>query len=166
MNFAVSFLQEINDLSFSEALRSSRWLFPAVETLHVIAIVYVFGSIMRLDLRLMGFVWTDRPVTQIADEMLPYTWSAFVAAALFGTMMWMGKPLAYLETAFFDVKLIAMAFAFFNMLYFRSFMLKNIAEWNCDPVPPPAVRLAGALSLISWLVVLVCGRFVGFVDVF
>lgn len=166
MDIIVSILQAIHDLGFSERLRNSSWLFPAVETIHVIAIVYVFGSIARLDLRLMGWAWTDRPITQITEEMLPYAWTGFAIAAVFGTMMWMSDPLTYLGVTFFDVKMIALALAFTNMFYFQSVILPSAAKWDSDPVPPRPVRLAGALSLSLWLLVLVCGRFIGFVQDF
>jgi hypothetical protein len=62
---------------------------------HVIAIVIVLGSITRLDMRLMGLIWRERPVTEVAAEMLPWTWTSFVIAAVFGLMLWMSKPLTY-----------------------------------------------------------------------
>ena len=50
----VNILQWLNDTSLAEAIRDSVWIFPAIETVHVIAIALVVGSIMRLDLRLAG----------------------------------------------------------------------------------------------------------------
>jgi hypothetical protein len=78
---------------FSEGMRGSFWMFPAFETLHVIAIVIVLGSITRLDMRLMGLIWRERPGDRkFAAEMLPWTWTSFVIAAVFGLMLWMSKP--------------------------------------------------------------------------
>ena len=163
MDFIIGILQGINDLSFSEGMRGSFWMFPAFETLHVIAIVIVLGSITRLDMRLMGLIWRERPVTEVAAEMLPWTWTSFVIAAIFGLMLWMSKPLTYFGIAFFDLKMILMLLAGINMLFFQFVTFRDVAVWDRHPIPPPAARFQAALSLAFWLMVVVCGRFIGFV---
>jgi hypothetical protein len=163
LEWIVGILQWINDLPFSERVRDTLWVFPSIETIHVIAIVFVLGSITRLDMRLMGLIWRDRPVTEVSGEMLPFTWTSFVIAAIFGSMLWMAKPLTYFGIAFFDVKMILIMLAGINMLYFQFVTFKNVAVWDRDPIPPPAARVQGALSMAFWLSVVVCGRFIGFV---
>ena len=70
-DWLIGLFQAINDSPLAEQIRGTVWVFPAIETVHVVAIVFVFGSITRLDLRLLGVVWKNRPVTEVADEMLP-----------------------------------------------------------------------------------------------
>ncbi|HXJ00503.1 MAG TPA: DUF6644 family protein [Micropepsaceae bacterium] len=159
----VDALQWLNDTQMAEAIRDSVWIFPALETIHVVAIVIVVGSIMRLDLRLAGLVWRNRPVTEVSDEMLPWTWISFVIATIFGLLLFASKPLTYLGIAFFDVKMILIALAGLNMLVFQHVTFKGVAVWDRAPFPPTAVRLAGSLSLAFWISVLVCGRLIGFV---
>ncbi len=163
MNLIVNAFQWINDLQFSDDIRSSFWMFPAFETIHVIAIVFVLGSIVRLDMRLMGLIWRNRPVTEVADEMLPWTWTAFVIAAIFGSMLWMSKPMTYFGIAFFDAKMILMLLAGINMLVFQYVTFRNVRVWDRDPIPPAAARFQGSLSMAFWLCVVICGRFIGFV---
>ena len=163
MDFITGILQWINDLPFSENVRSTVWMFPALETIHVVAIVFVFGSIARLDMRLMGLVWRRRPVTEVAAEMLPWTWTSFVIAAIFGLLLWSSKPIEYFAIAFFDVKMILILLAGVNMLYFQFVTFKDVAVWDRHPIPPTVVRVQGALSMACWVSVLICGRFIGFV---
>src|ERR1044071_7656400 len=127
MDFIINIFQWINDLSFSEGMRGSFWMFPAFETIHVIAIVIVLGSITRLDMRLIGLISPDRPVTEVAEEMLPWTWTSFVIAAVFGLMLWMSKPLTYFGIAFFDVKMILILLAGINMLFFQYVTFRDVA---------------------------------------
>jgi EamA domain-containing membrane protein RarD len=163
INFIVGILQWINDTPVAHAIRNSSVLFPAIETLHVVAIVLVVGSITRLDMRLIGLVWRNRPITEVSEEMLPWTWISFVLATVFGLLLWSSKPIKYLEIGFFDVKMILLLCAGLNMLIFQFFTFRNVAQWDRDPIPPTAVRVAGALSMIFWIGVVVCGRFIGFV---
>ena len=164
MNWLIGIFQSINDSALADNIRGTVWVFPTIETIHVVAIVLVFGSITRLDLRLLGLVWTNRAVTEVAEEMLPFTWVAFVIAAVFGLSLWSSKPLTYFGIAFFDVKMILIVLAGINMLYFQLITFKNVAQWDRDPVPPRAARLAGGLSLAIWLGVVFCARFIGFVQ--
>jgi hypothetical protein len=164
MDVIISVLQWISDLPLSQSIHGdSAWMFPAVETIHVLAIVFVFGSITRLDMRLMGLIWRNRAVTEVAQEMLPWTWTSFVIAAIFGILLWASKPIEYFGIAFFDVKMILILLAGINMLYFQLVTFKNVAIWDNDPIPPTAARVQGALSMAFWVMVVVCGRFIGFV---
>jgi len=159
----VDFLNWLNDTTFAESIRDSVWLFPTFETIHVAAIVLVVGSIARLDLRLAGLMARDRPVTEIANEMLPWTWAAFVVATLFGFLLFASKPMVYLAMAFFDAKLILIVLAGLNMLLFQQITWKSVGRWDRAVLPPVAVRLAAGLSLAFWISVVICGRFIGFV---
>jgi hypothetical protein len=163
LDFIVGILQWINDQPLAENIRGSYWMFPAIETIHVIAIVIVLGSITRLDMRLMGLVWQNRPVTEVSDEMLPWTWTSFVVATVFGLLLWSSKPMEYFQIAFFDVKMLLILLAGLNMLLFQFVTFRTVAQWDRNPLPPPRARLAGALSMAFWLSVVICGRLIGFV---
>ena len=156
-------LHWIDNTSFAEFARESLWLFPTMESIHVLAIVFVVGSITRLDLRLMGLIQRHRSITELSDQMLPYTWTGFAVATVFGLLLWSSKPLTYLGMAFFDVKLVLMALAGLNMLFFQFVTFRNVDQWDRAAVPPLAVRFAGAMSMAFWVSVVVCGRFIGFV---
>jgi|SRR5438105_4504147 len=163
MDTLLTIIQWINDSSFAQAERDSFWVFPSIEAIHVLAIVIVIGSITRLDMRLMGLIWRDRPVSQVSEEMLPWTWTSFAVAAMFGLMLWASKPFTYFGIAFFDFKMILILLAGMNMLVFQFSVNKSVGVWDRDPIPPPAVRIAGAVSMAFWLCVVICGRLIGFV---
>src|ERR1700733_11564650 len=74
-------LTRLEDLSLPTQIRESDWMFPTIETVHVFALVLVVGSIMTVDLRLLGLANKERPFSQVASEMLPWTWTAFHCGA-------------------------------------------------------------------------------------
>jgi hypothetical protein len=156
-------LQWLNDTTMADAIRVSDWIFPTLETIHVAAIVIVVGAIARLDLRLAGLVSRHRPVTDVAQEMLPWTWASFVIATIFGVLLFAGQPLKYVGIAFFDIKMILILIAGLNMLAFQHMTFKSVGHWDRDPIPPTAARIAGSLSLAFWISVVICGRLIGFV---
>src|SRR5277367_862507 len=85
----------LQDLSFPTDIRESGWLFPTIETVHVFALVLVVGSIMTVDLRLLGLANRERRFSHLAAEMLPWTWVAFAVAASAGLLMFSSKALIY-----------------------------------------------------------------------
>jgi len=76
-------------------LPGTEWLFPIVETLHVMALALVVGSIAMMDLRLLGIASRSSAVSRLSNEVLPWTWTAWTAAAVFGTLMFMAKAETY-----------------------------------------------------------------------
>src|ERR1700753_106823 len=89
------FFQWLQDLSFPTEIRESAWLFPTIETVHVFALVLVVGSILTVELRLLTLSGRDRRFSQLAREMLPWTWACFVVAALAGLLMFSSKAVVY-----------------------------------------------------------------------
>jgi hypothetical protein len=156
-------LRWIDGTEFAESIRSSLWMFPALETVHVIAIGLVVGSIAIVDMRLLGLAARGRAISELSHEMLPWTWVAFVIATIFGGLLFLGTPVKYVDMAFFDIKMLLIVLAGINMLVFEYVTSKSKAEWDRMPTPPLSVRLTGALSLAFWMSVVVCGRFIGFV---
>jgi hypothetical protein len=161
-----SFLTSLQELPFSLAIRGetpgSEWDFAIVETLHVLALVCVFGSIALLDLRLLGWHSRGASITRMTRNIVPVTWVAWLCAAITGTMLFMAKGVAYINLPEFQLKFLMMALAAANMLVFHFGAYRSIERWDTAQVPPPAARRAGALSLALWIAVLFFGRWIGF----
>lgn len=161
-----SLLTSIQDLPLSAAIRGdmpeAEWLFPILETLHVLALAVTFGSIAILDMRLIGWRWIDRPVSSLARGTVPVTWSAWVVAAITGSLLFMSKAVAYAGNTEFRLKFVVMGLAAANMLVFHFGEFRRVDRWDTAQVPPGPARLAGALSIALWVAVIFLGRWIGF----
>jgi len=155
----------IEDWPISAALRGetpgTEWLFPIVETLHVVAFTIVVGSIAMVDLRLLGIASRNSSVSRLSNEVLPWTWIAWGMAAVFGTLMFMAKAHTYAGNLQFQLKLLCMGLAAVNMLIFNFGAYRRVARWDLGE-PPTAAKVAGALSLSLWIGVVFFGRWIGF----
>jgi hypothetical protein len=151
----------LQDLNFPTQIRESPWLFPTIETVHVFALVFVVGTIMTVDLRLLGVTNRDRPFSQVAAEMLPWTWVAFGVAATAGFLMFSSKALVYYANIPFRVKMLCLLLAGINMSVFHLFGTRHLERWDLKQ-PPIAARLAGGTSLLLWTAIVAAGRWVGF----
>jgi hypothetical protein len=155
-------MEWIQATSLAVFIHQTKWAFTTIEVIHVIAILTVIGSIAIVDLRLLGIASTRRPFTQLARDVLPLTWTAFVLAAATGSLLFISQAAAYFTTTTFWVKMSIMALAGINMLVFEFITVRGVQDWDLKPTPPPQARLAGGISITCWLLIFVFGRWTGF----
>jgi hypothetical protein len=153
----------IEATSIGTAMRESAWLFPTIETLHVLSIVLVVGTIGMVDLRLLNLVARDRAISEVLYDTLPWTRKAFAAALLTGVLLFSANAERYLTGFPFPAKMILMAIAGANMAVFHLFTQRGIAQWDRARTVPLAVKSAGAVSLAMWIAIVFLGRWIGFV---
>lgn len=144
------------------AMRESATLFPLVECIHVVALTFVVGSIGMIDLRLIGVSARNHSVTQLTNEVLPWTWGAFVVAAISGVLLFCAKATDYAANFPFQMKMVLIVLAGLNMVIFHFVTQKSIAHWDRDAATPVAAKVAGTLSLLFWIGVVTFGRWIGF----
>jgi general stress protein CsbA len=155
-------LQSIEATELATQIREGESWFPWLESLHVLAVTLVFGSIAIVDFRLLGWAMLDRAVTRIEHAVLPITWTAFVLAVITGALLFASNALSYATNSWFMAKFIFIALAGANMAVFQLGVLRDVQRWDRLAQLPQSVKMAGALSLIFWIAVITCGRWVGF----
>lgn len=155
-------IASIEASALGEWMRSSLKAMPVVEAVHVMAIALLFGSILIVDLRLLGFANTRRAFTRVSDELLHYTWFAFVIAAITGLMMFAANASTYFNNTAFRWKLVMLVLAGVNMAVFQLKTVRSVSSWDQSSRPPSAARMAGALSILIWVSVIFFGRIIGF----
>jgi hypothetical protein len=148
--------------TLGELVRENDLLFPFIESVHVLAVCLVVGSIAVVDLRLLGFASVDRPVGRLMRSILPITVGAFGLAVAAGSLLFISHASKYLENRFFIAKITLIALAGVNMAVFHLIGARNLDRWENDALPPLFARVAGGLSLFLWVSVVACGRWIGF----
>ncbi len=162
MGLITQFLQWLQALPLSVFIHKTAWAFTAVEVVHVFAIAFMIGTIMIVDLRLLGFGSRKRAFTDYSRLLLPFTWVAFAIAVIAGALLFISRPLEYFGNAVFWTKMGLIALAGVNMAVFELVTVRGVKDWDLSPTPPISARLAGAVSITCWLLVLFCGRLIGF----
>ena len=156
-------LTAIQELAPVAALRGSRWTYASVNAAHIVGIALLFGGIAPLDLRLMG--WRRSvPLRTLARTLLPVAMGGFVLAVSAGLLLFATRATEYAGKPLFWLKLTLIVCALGNAL-----LLHRAVQWEAQQdtaggAPPARLRVAGALSILLWLAVIVCGRMLAFVD--
>ncbi len=143
-------------------IAESTWAFPTLETLHVIALVTVLGTIMVMDLRLLGLASKTIPVTRMSNDILPWTWGGFVLAAITGGLLFASKASSYMINPYFLWKMGLLVLVGINMLFFHFVTYRTVGQWDTAEQVPTMVKVAGVLSLLIWIAIVFFGRAIGF----
>jgi hypothetical protein len=139
-------------------------MFPWLESVHVLAITLVVGSIAAVDLRLLGLASRSQPITRLVRDILPLTWISFAVAVLTGITLFISNAIDYAHNVSMQLKMLLLVIAGLNMLVFHFVTYRSVGAWDDAPRAPLPVRLAGAASLVLWIGVVVSGRWIGFVS--
>jgi hypothetical protein len=156
------FFDWLQGIPIAVAMRENDVLFPWIESFHVLAIVLVVGTISIVDLRLIGVASRNRALTLVLREVLPYTWMAFAVAAVTGSLLFASNATKYAHNLFFQAKMMLLLIAAANMAIFHLMRAHEYANGYRAEETPLGARTAGTLSLVIWVALVACGRWIGF----
>ena len=86
-----SLMEWLQASSLAVFIHQTAWAFTAIVLVHVVAVSMLIGTIAIVDLRLLGFASTNRPFTDLARPVLPWTWAAFAVAATAGSLLFISR---------------------------------------------------------------------------
>jgi uncharacterized protein DUF6644 len=152
----------LENSGLADSIRENDLLFPLIESVHVLSICLVVGSILVVDLRLLGLASIHQPVSRVTRGILPLTWSAFVVALASGSLMFISNAAKYLGNGYFLAKLLLIGAAGVNMAVFHAVGARDLPRWDNESALPLRARLAGGFSILLWIAVVACGRWIGF----
>jgi hypothetical protein len=114
------------------------------------------------DLRLLGWTMRNVPVSEVSRRLLPLTAMGFVIMVISGTLLFIAIPLRTYQNIFFRVKMVMLVLAGLNVWIFHSGVYRRVTTWDVATVPPRAARVAGALSLVLWVCIVLSGRMIAY----
>ena len=155
-------LQSIEASGLATKIRDSLLLFPLIESTHVFGLAVVFGTILVIDLRLLGIASSGRPFGRVASDIFKLTWTAFAITALTGALMFTTNARVYYHNVFFRTKMLLLLLTAINMLVFELTAGRQIHRWEKSPSAPPIGKVVASLSLAIWIGIICMGRIIGF----
>jgi hypothetical protein len=154
----LSFCQWIQNTDSSTALRESTYLFPIIETTHVLGLSLSVGLLVVSDLRLIGVGMRRRPASEIFRQLAPWMLAGFAIMFATGLLLFWSQALKAYNSMFFRAKICLLVLAGVNAAVYHLTIYRRMNEWENKLVPPPQARLAGWLSLIIWAGIIAAGR--------
>ncbi|WP_218835580.1 DUF6644 family protein [Streptomyces sp. SA15] len=152
----------LEDSWFSEVVRGTAYLYPVLESVHIIGIALLIGPAAAFDLRLLGLGRRTLRVTTAAHHLLRLSHLGFVIAAVTGVAMFVPGAGLIADRGSAPWKLGLILLAGLNILIFHRRTYRNVADWDMEQPTPVAARLAAIVSLTSWSGVTIAGRLLAY----
>lgn len=154
-------LRWLESTGIAVTVRESAWLYPAVETVHIIGFVILVGAAAMFDMRLLGMS-RELSVSDTARYLLTWSRASLLVVVPSGVLLFMSNATALSTNAAFRLKLLLLAIAGVNAYIFQHWIFKTVAEWDREINTPAGAKIAAAVSLVLWASVISCGRFIGY----
>ncbi len=154
--------QALSDTSWSAQLQGSERLWMLLEGTHVMTLMLFAGSILFVDLRLLGLVFPNRPISTVSHNILPYTVVGFLVMVATGVGLFLANPFEYYHNVVFRLKLAFLVAAAINIFIFHYRVQADRAAWDNAARPPRKARLAAGTSITLWIAVIIAGRFMAY----
>jgi len=149
----------LQESPLGHAMRLSPMLYPAVEILHILGFVVLVGSIIALDLRLLG-IGRSMAIPSLAGLLLPLSRFGFLLAISMGFLLFTADAAHVVRNPAFQAKLLLIVLALVNVAAAHLGAWRQIDRWSTDA--PRGVRMTALLSLLLWLGVVCCGRLIAY----
>ena len=146
----------------SIALHESLYMYPLVESAHVLTLCVFLGLAATFDLRLLGVSLRGIPASEVKRRFAPWIAGSFLVMVTTGLLLFYAIPVRSYQNIFFRIKVVMLVLAGLNAFVFHTGIDRRIAEWDGDRVPPRAARRAGAASLVLWAIIVVAGRMIAY----
>ncbi len=156
------FLDWLGRTAWSVALLESLYVWPLVESTHVLTLAIFLGTAVMNDLRLLGVTLTRVPAAEVTTQLLRITRIAFGVMAMTGVLLFYSNPVRYYHNVFFRIKLVLLVVAGINLWLFHGRIHRRVAGWQHDARPPRAARVAGLVSLLAWAGIVIAGRLIAY----
>ena len=160
MSTLYALAEQIENSGIGIAIAESRFAYPVIEGIHLIGLSVSVGLIFLTDLRLMGLILKRVPIEKILHHLRPYVLGGFAAIFISGILLFWSSALRMLESPAFVFKLLFIALAGLNALYFELKVVPRNSRALELATLPRSFRYAGLASLTLWTLTIVCGRLI------
>ena len=157
--FLLSICQWIDSTRFSALMRAN-WAFSTFDVIHTLGIILVAGTIMLVDLRLLGLGLRSVPIVQVVNRIVPSTLWGFGLMLVSGGLLFCSEAVKMYQSPAFRIKMVLLALAGLNALIFHRTVYRDASNWKS--VAPLRARAAGLLSLIFWIAIIAAGRAIAY----
>jgi len=158
---ADALLGAIEEGGIGSAMRDSLWLFPVVETVHIVGFAILVGAIIAFDLRILG-VSKRISVRLLARHLLPWSLAALLLIIPTGVMMFASEASDLVGNRAFVTKMLLLMLAGANAAAFHLGSFRDAELWDQNTSSPPGAKLHALASILIWVGVITCGRFIAY----
>ena len=146
-SFLLAFCKWLQSTSLGHFVSSTLWAYPYVQLVHFSGLSLWVGSIVILDLRLLGLALRSQNAAELADQLFPWKWTGFGVAVIGGISLFSATAPTYFRNPAFRVKFPLVLAG----LAYHLFLQHKVGGWGRQGSIPVRARVAGLFDLAIWL---------------
>ena len=158
MSLLFPFFQWADATVVGMAIRDSKWLFPLIEAVHLVALALLGGAVLLIDMRLLGWGLTNQPVRRLARAVEPWLTASLVVMLVSGFLLFLSEPMKLYENLPFQIKIATLCLA----VVFTYTVRRRVAYSDRSHTAPRLTTATAVVSVALWSVVGLMGRSIGF----
>ena len=158
----LQFVQWLNETPWSVFLRENDWTFALIETVHILGLGLSVGTILWVDLRLVGLTMTRYRASEVINQIEPWAIKGFIVMFVSGLLLLFAEPEKCYTRTSFRMKALLLILAGFNILYFNKRVRSTLREHDQDVTLPWRAQAVGYVSMGLWLGIIICGRWMAY----
>lgn len=155
-------LSWLESTSLAVLIQESRYGFPIVVAAHILGLTLSVGTLLWVDLRMLGVAVQRLPLSQVYRGLAPWFLTGFALMLVSGLTLFTAYATLAYANFYFRLKMAALVLAGANALVFHLLTQRGSAEWDVAPRPPAAARVAGLVSIVLWVAVMLAGRMMSY----
>ena len=145
--------ESLEQVGWVKVLGTTGWLYSSVSVVHYFTLFFFIGTIVLVDLRILGLAGRGQTISLLADQLLPWTWIGLTLAMISGFLLFTTDAGDYAPDHVFQAKMLVILLA----LIFTVIVHRGQRKWNQLPAIPLGVKVIAALSLLLWLGAILAG---------
>ena len=159
-----NFCNWLSQTPISNVIQTVSWIIPMTQSAHIIAITIVVGSVLMMDMKLLGVVGGGTTVGEMNRRFLPWVWTCLVLLLLTGTILTIAEPGRELINNAFRLKMLLIIAAIAVTLTFQEIVRRGAVHWDGQGGSAWWGRLLALASMGIWIGIMICGRWIAYVD--
>ncbi|OYX32373.1 MAG: hypothetical protein B7Y99_08690 [Caulobacterales bacterium 32-69-10] len=159
-----AFTEWVANTPLSLLIQNVSWVIPAFQSVHILAICVVMGSVALIDLRLLGVTGRSQSISSMVNRLVPAVWVALVILFLSGSVLAIGEPVRSLENPAFHAKMLMLLCVGALTFFFQHMLRGDVAFWELSPARRATAKLAAVVSLLLWVGIIFAGRWIAYTE--
>ena len=142
--------------------RHNSWVIPTIQTIHIVGIGVVLGSVFMIDLRVLGWAGMDQTLRQATTRFGPWLTAALGVLLATGVLMVIGEPVRELVTFSFWMKMLLVAVGTLIAVIFQFTLRNHEQKWEETLVNRRSVKCLAVLTFLIWVCIIILGRLIAY----
>ena len=158
MNSIYPFFRWVDETSLSKVINDSKWLFPAIEGVHIVALALLFGTVIVLNLRLLGIGVRQRASSELLRELQPWTLVSLIVILVTGVLLFAAEATKSFHSTPFRIKMVLLVTA---IVFHYTISQRLVGRDDAQP-HPFLTKGSAVFAILLWVSVGFAGRAIGF----